>query len=124
MILLEGLHHISLGSADIERTTVFYRDIFDFEVASPADAAKQYVILRLEPLHIRFNYIPSYHCGTKNPGETSFAFVLDVDDFTEAIHDLESKGIEIIKGPLAIEGGESFLIADPDGHLIELFYQE
>ncbi len=124
MILLENLHHISLGSANIERTITFYRDIFDFEITTPLDTTKQYVVLRLDPLCIRFNFISNYHCTTRNPGETSFAFVLDVDDFTEAIHELEEKQIEIIKGPLSIENGESLLITDPDGHLIELFYQE
>ena len=121
MILLEGMHHISLGSADLERTIRFYRDTFDFELIEQSD---QYVILHLELLKIRFNHIPDYHCTVKNPGETSFAFVLDVDDFTEAIQELEEKQIEIVKGPLAIEGGESLLIADPDGHFIEIFYQD
>ena len=121
MILLEGLDHVSLGSTNLDKSVKFYRDIFDFELV---EQTEQYAILHLEPLTIRFNHIPNYHCSVKNPGETSFAFVLDVDDFTEAINDLEEKGIEIIKGPLAIAGGESLLLADPDGHLIELFYQE
>ncbi len=121
MILLEGMHHVSLGSADLERSIKFYRDIFDFELIEQSD---QHVFLRLDPFHIRFNYIVNYHCSIKNPGETSYAFILDIDDFTDAIRDLEKNEIEIIKGPLSIEGGESLLVSDPDGHLLELFYQE
>ncbi len=121
MILLEGMHHISLGSANLARTAKFYCELFDFELI---EEAEKYSLLHLGALHIRFNHIPSYESTIKNPGETSFAFVLDVDDFTEAIHELEEREIEIIKGPVPIESGESLLIADPDGHLIELFYQE
>ena len=121
MILLEGMHHISLGSTDLDRSIRFYRDIFDFELI---EQSEQHAILRIEPFALRFNLIAGYQCPTKNPGETSLAFILDMDDFTEAINELESNDIEIIKGPLAIKGGESLLVADPDGHLIELFYQD
>lgn len=120
MILLEGMHHASLGSTDLTRTADFYRDVFDFELLEKSD---QHILLRLDPFNVRFNLIPGYQCLTKNPGETSLAFILDVDDFTDAITELEESNTEIIKGPLAIEEGESLLIADPDGHLIELFYQ-
>ncbi len=121
MILLEELHHVSLGSTNILETIKFYQGLFDFEII---EQSEQHAILRLSTFNIRFNQIPGYHCTVKNPGETSLAFVLDVDDFTDALTELEEKEIEIIKGPLAIEKGESLLIADPDGHLIELFYQE
>jgi predicted enzyme related to lactoylglutathione lyase len=47
-----------------------------------------------------------------------------VDDFTDALKELEVKKVEILKGPVMIEGGEAVLIADPDGNLIELFYNE
>ncbi len=120
-MLIEGLHHISLASADIKRTIKFYSDLFDFEVI---EESGQHALLHLEPWSIRFNLINGFHSQIKNPGETSMAFILDVDDFTDAVNELETKKIEIIKGPLAISSGESLLIADPDGHLIELFYQE
>ncbi len=121
MILVEGLHHISLGSADINRTISFYQDLFDFELL---DHAEGYAVLSRDLLRLRFNFVPNYRSSVKNPGETSFSFILDTDDFTEAIHELEQSKIEIIKGPLAIEGGESLILADPDGHLLELFYKE
>ncbi len=121
MILLEGLHHISLGSSDLDRAVTFYEGVLDFDVVERSD---KFALLHLDPIYIRLNLIAGYRSAIKNPGETSLSFILDVDDFTNAISDLEEKGIEIIKGPIAIEGGESLLISDPDGHLIELFYNE
>ncbi|MBX7058030.1 MAG: VOC family protein [Leptospirales bacterium] len=121
MILLEGLHHISLGSSDLDRAIAFYQDVLDFDLAERSD---KFALLHLDPFYVRLNLISGYRAAVKNPGETSLAFILDVDDFTNAIAELEEKSIEIIKGPIAIDGGESLLISDPDGHLIELFYNE
>src|SRR5262245_54107855 len=117
MILVEGLHHISLGCSNLSRSVAFYRDLLDFELE---EEGPRFAVLHLDPISIRLNLLDGYKSHIKNPGETSLSFILDVDDFTNAISELESKDIEIIKGPVAIEGGESILISDPDGNLIEL----
>ena len=121
MVLLEGLHHISLGSADIKRSISFYQDVLDFDVV---EESERHAVLHLDPVSIRINLIEGYKNTLKNPGEMSLSFILDVDDFTAAINELEEKSIEIIQGPVMIEGGESILISDPDGNFIELFYNE
>ncbi len=121
MILVEGLHHISIGSSNLKRSVAFYRDLLDFEVV---EEEPKHALVRLDPITLRLNLIDGYKARVTNPGETSLSFILDVDDFTDAIQDLESKEVEIIKGPIPIEGGESLLIGDPDGNLIELFYNE
>ncbi len=120
-MLLEGLHHISLGCSDLKRSTDFYTEILDFDLVEEADS---YIILHLDPVNIRLNFVEGFRSKVENPGETSLSFILDVDDFTEALSELEEQSIEIIKGPIMIEGGESVLIADPDGNLLELFYKE
>lgn len=121
MILLEGLAHISQGSSDLKRSIAFYQDILDFEIL---EEDSNHAILRLDPVTIRLNLIKGYRCSIQNPGQSSLSFILDVDDFTSAIVELEKEEIEIIKGPVSIDDGESILIADPDGNLIELFYKE
>jgi catechol 2,3-dioxygenase-like lactoylglutathione lyase family enzyme len=120
-VLLEGLHHISQGCSDLKRSIEFYTDVLDFEVVEESDS---YALLHLDPIKIRLNHIEGHRSKIENPGESSLAFIMDVDDFTEALTELEEQGIEIIKGPVMIEGGESILISDPDGNLIELFYRE
>ncbi|MBU43480.1 MAG: dioxygenase [Spirochaetaceae bacterium] len=121
MILVEGLHHISLGSSNLQRSVQFYTEVLDFELL---EESENHALVRLDPIAIRFNLIPDFTSAVENPGEFSLSFILDVDDFTEAIQELEQREIKIIKGPLLIEGGESLLVADPDGHLLELFYRE
>lgn len=121
LMLLEGLHHISLGSSDLNRSVRFYTEVLDFELAEQTDG---HAIVSLDPVDLRLNYIEGYKNHTDHPGMFSLAFILDVDDFTQAIQEIENNKVQIIKGPLMIEGGESLLIADPDGNLIELFYKE
>ncbi len=121
IVILEGLHHISLGSSDLKRSIAFYTNILDFESVEESEG---HAMLHLDPVHIRLNYIEGYRSRVQNPGEICLSFILDVDDFTDALEELESQGIEIIKGPVVIEGGESILISDPDGNLLELFYNE
>lgn len=121
MVLLEGLHHISLGCSNIKNSLEFYQNILDFEVLEESD---RHAVVHLDPVSIRLNLMEGYKNTLKNPGEMSLSFILDVDDFTDAIKELEDNSIEIIKGPVMIEGGESILIADPDGNFLELFYIE
>lgn len=121
MILLEGLSHFSQGTADLQRSITFYRDLLDFELIEEED---NYAVLKLDPVAIRLNLIEGYQSPVKNPAEACLSFILDVDDFTNAIVELEENNIEILKGPVSIEGGEAVLISDPDGNLIELYYNE
>ncbi len=120
-MIIEALHHISLGSSNIKRSVGFYTDVLGFELVEEAEG---YALLHMDPVRIRLNFFEGYKSETANPGQRSLSFILDVDDFTDAIEELENAGIEILKGPVMIEDGESILIADPDGNLIELFYKE
>lgn len=120
-MILEGLHHISLGCSDLGKSIEFYTGVLDFEVMEQGDS---FALLHLDPIQVRLNQLDGYRSRVTNPGEMSISFILDVDDFTDAIQELEEKEIEIINGPVMIEGGEAILITDPDGNMIELFYRE
>lgn len=121
MILLESLHHISLGCSDLERTADFYENTLGFDIT---ERSETHLVVYIDPIGVRFNLISDYESRANQPGEGSLAYILDVDDFTSAINNLEALDIEIVEGPMAIEGGESLLIQDPDGHFMELFYQD
>jgi catechol 2,3-dioxygenase-like lactoylglutathione lyase family enzyme len=121
MIVLESLDHISLGSSNLKKSIEFYVDVLDFEVAEETD---RFAILQLDHFCLRLNHIDGYVCQHENPSAFSLSFIVDVDDFTNAIAELEEKDIPIVVGPVVIEGGESMVIRDPDGNWIELFYRE
>ena len=88
----------------------------DFEVDEETDKGAVLVFDNLTlRLFISESPAPSYPIAT---------FLLDVDDFTDALQEIEDQSIVIAKGPYEIQGGEAVIIGDPGGNLIELFYRE
>ena len=121
MIIVEGIDYISIPVTNPEASADFYADLFDFEVIG--DKAGNKVRLVLDPYQLQLVKLDS----TENPISSAnipvISFAMDVDDFTEAINEIESKDIAIVKGPEANgKGGESLMFADPDNNLIEIFY--
>lgn len=116
MIVIESFEHINIPCTDIKKSIEFYTLFLDFEVE---DENEKSAILVFDNLAIRLfiseSPAPSYPIAT---------FLLDVDDFTDALQEIEDKGVVIAKGPYEISGGETVIIGDPGGNLIELYYRE
>ena len=119
--MVEALDHVTLASTNLRQTIQYYQTLFDFEVMEETEKS---VILWRDPYKLFFQYMIDFTPLTKNPGHFSLSFSMDMDDFTLAIKELEERKVEILVGPLALEKGESMVIADPDGHLIELYYHD
>ena len=119
MIVIESLTHINLPAHDLEKSVEFYSMLLDFEeIESDADSV---TISFDDKLNIRLIKTE----GTPVNGNFPiFSFIMDIDDFTEALQEIEANKIKIISGPSEIEGGENLLIADPAGNTLELYYQE
>lgn len=119
MIVIESLNHINLPAHDLEKSVEFYSMLLDFEeVGSDADSV---TISFDDKLNIRLIKTEGAVINSSFP---IFSFIMDIDDFTEALQEVESNKIKIISGPSEIDGGENLLIADPAGNTIELYYQE
>jgi len=127
---IEGLDHVVVMAADIERSLEFYKDVLGgealFEKAFrqgripvlPVRVGKAVVNLQRldEPAYIVANRLEA---GTV---DLCFRWGTTIQ---EAINWLEKKGIEIIEGPVprpAANGvwGKSVYFRDPDGNLLEL----
>lgn len=117
MIVVETLAHINVPATDIKKSLDFYTLFLDFEEVKQSE--KEAVV--------SFNAVNLRLVKSEKLKPASYpilSFVLDVDDFTEALQEIEEKEIPIIQGPFEIEKGEAVYIQDPAGNLIELFYQE
>jgi len=129
-IPIEGIDHVVVMAADIERSLEFYKDVLGgealFEKAFrqgripvlPVRVGKAVVNLQRldEPAYIVANRLEA---GTV---DLCFRWGTTIQ---EAINWLEQKGIEIIEGPVprpAANGvwGKSVYFRDPDGNLLEL----
>lgn len=121
MIIVEGIDHINIPVSNLNKSVEFYSDIFDFEIIG--EQTENSVILSLDPIKIKLNKLPEVKNSLTEKNLPSLSFILDIDDFTEAISELETKDIKIQKGPESTPDGESLTFGDPDNNLIEIFYK-
>jgi len=119
MIVIESLNHINLPANDLEKSVEFYSMLLDFEEVESDTNSK--TISFDDKLNIRLVKTEEKLINSNFP---IFSFIMDIDDFTEALQEVEASKIKIISGPNEINGGENLLIADPAGNTIELYYQE
>lgn len=121
MIVIEALDHIKVPASDLEKSLEFYTMVLDFEKIESKSTDEYALITFDDKVVIKLVAVES-----ANPGDQPLlSFILDVDDFTEALQDLEKNGdIEIVSGPNAQDNGENILIKDPAGNILELYYVE
>ncbi len=117
MIVIESFDHINLPALDLQKSIEFYTMFFDFEQVS---LTEKDAIVAFDSLNIRLVKTDS----NKATSLPLMSFILDVDDFTEALQEIEENNIQIVSGPFEIPGGEAVHIQDPGGNLIELYYKE
>ncbi|MCB1160097.1 MAG: VOC family protein [Leptospiraceae bacterium] len=118
-MILEGLDHISVAVTDLQRSIAFYTDVFDFEELEKDDTNS---FLSFGPFKIKLVKTEKVENHLTAMGQPVMSFGMDVDDFTEAIQELEVRGLKIFEGPEVSGEGEYLLFGDPDNNLIEIFY--
>ncbi|MBK8398129.1 MAG: VOC family protein [Leptospiraceae bacterium] len=121
MIIVEGIDHVSIAVTNLSASAKFYSDLFDFEVLD--DSNSKFTIMTLDPIKVKLVLVDKVENQLSGSLTPVLSFVLDVDDFTEAISEIEEKGIKIVKGPESAGKGEALVFKDPDNNLIEIFYQ-
>jgi len=116
MVIIETLSHINMPAKNLQKAVEFYTQFLDFEVV---EEGNNFAIVSFDNLHLKLD--TGLEAYAKVP---VLSFLLDVDDFTEALQEIEENNIEIAKGPFEVEGGESVYVLDPSGNLVELYYRE
>ncbi len=118
MIIVEKLHHVNIYTHDLEKSIEFYTNLFDFELTTSGD---ENAVVIFDSISIQLNL------DTDDISKQSYpilSFILDEDDFTDAIQELEENKVEIVQGPDKTENGEMLLIKDPGNNILEIYYQE
>ncbi len=116
MVIIETLSHINIPAKNLQKAVEFYTQFLDFEVV---EEGANHALVAFDNLHLRLD--TGMEPFAKVP---VLSFLLDVDDFTEALQEVEQNSIEVAKGPFESGGGESVYVADPSGNLVELYYRE
>lgn len=125
---LVGVLETSLYVEDLDRSTQFYRALFDFEVLN-ADA--RFCALNVAGYQVLLLFKRgSSNLATKIPGGTipphdgsgnlHLAFSVSASDLPEWEKTLRDQNISIESRVYWPRGGQSIYFRDPDHHLIEL----
>ncbi len=126
---LTGLHHLTLISADLERTTAFYRDVLGLALAEESTNADDPGTRHFwfgdgagtPGTLVSFLEYPSLPEGRVGTGSTHhFALAVETAEELDAWRDyLAARGIDCTE--VFDRGGfRSVYLRDPDGHIVEI----
>lgn len=119
MIVIESVNHITITVSDLERSSKFYKDLFDFDVVESISNSGQ-AFIRMGDIMISLVEEEGYSCPENCMNGVSF--YVDEEDFDDAFGEIEDMGLGIELGPENIRNGQRVVFNDPDGNSIELSY--
>lgn len=128
---LSRLSHVSLEVADLDRALAFYREVFGFQIVLERDlAGPEFEAVTATP-GARSRLIRGlvagnavvqlfWHSWREPLPETRTLLSFEVRDAHVAYQKLRDAGVLARSEPVVFDNSIAFVIADPDGHPIEL----
>lgn len=130
-IRVKALDHVTIIVSDLEKTRAFYCDLLGMdEVPRPAFSFPGlWFQAGATQVHATLESPEAGRAGCADQGATESArghhFAFEVDDAKLCAEILRSRGVEILSEPRNRPDGPIQLnIADPDGHVVELYSKE
>jgi len=122
MITIDRVDHMNMDVKDLDRTAGFYEDLFGFKTKEEGVRRGQRWRIIGVPGSL---YLCLYETGRQVDGlKGGYAdhMGIHLEDFPEAVQEIEEKGVPISYGDGVVETGasRSVYIEDPDGREIEL----
>lgn len=120
-----GLNHITIRVNDIERAEEFYGDILGFELLRKMGKSMAVYQVGDEDTLVLVEAETSYDPSSRDYRVDHFGFYVDspdeVDEMAEYFREQE---VSVLSGPANRKRGRFVFISDPDGNMIEIFYEE
>ncbi len=120
---INGIDHIVLTVADIDKTVRFYESVMGM-VAESFGSGRIALKFGQQKINLHQHgkeFEPKAGCPT--PGSEDLCFIIETE-LEQAMEHVRSMGVEIIEGPMVRTGATgplfSFYFRDPDNNLIEL----
>jgi catechol 2,3-dioxygenase-like lactoylglutathione lyase family enzyme len=121
---LNSVGAITLFVEDPRQSKAFYEKVFDGELVYEDESSAAF---KFENLIVNLLAVPAAHeliePGTVGARESGARFQLTiwVEDADAACAELQSRGVELLNGPIDREWGmRTAAFADPDGHVWEI----
>jgi catechol 2,3-dioxygenase-like lactoylglutathione lyase family enzyme len=120
-----GLNHITIRVNDIERAEEFYGTILGFELVRKMGQSMAVYRIGNEDTLVLVEAETSYDPASRDYRVDHFGFFADsakqVDDLAAYFKEQE---VTILSGPANRKRGRFVFVSDPDGNMIEIFYEE
>ncbi|MDX1670698.1 MAG: VOC family protein [Balneolaceae bacterium] len=120
-----GINHITVRVNDINHAEEFYGDILGFELVRKMGQSMAVYRVGDEDTIVLVEAETSYDPSSRDYRVDHFGFYVDspekVDELAEYFKEQE---VTIMSGPANRKRGRFVFIADPDGNMIEIFYEE
>jgi len=128
--MFKRIDHVELVTDQPERTIGFYTDVLSFKVRSRQRIERSALGVPLSLVYLELGgttvELITYEGAALAPAPTGDhlgynLIALEVEDMTQAVAFLKSRGVEVVWGPLVREGMYARAeITDPNGYHIEL----
>lgn len=120
-----GLNHITIRVNDIERAEEFYGEVLGFELVRKMGQSMAVYKVGDEDTLVLVEAETSYDPASRDYRVDHFGFYVDsaerVDELAKYFREHE---VTIMSGPANRKRGRFLFISDPDGNMIEIFYEE
>lgn len=120
-----GINHITIRVNDITHAEEFYGDILGFELVRKMGQSMAVYRVGEEDTIVLVEAETSYDPTSRDYRVDHFGFYVEssekVDELAEYFKEHE---VTIMSGPANRKRGRFVFIADPDGNMIEIFYEE
>lgn len=120
-----GINHITIRVNDIERAEEFYGDILGFELVRKMGQSMAVYKVGDEDTLVLVEAETSYDPSSRDYRVDHFGFYLDSEDEVDEMAEyFREKEVSILSGPANRKRGRFVFVSDPDGNMLEFFYEE
>lgn len=120
-----GINHITIRVNDIQRAEEFYGDILGFELLRKMGKSMAVYQVGDEDTLVLVEAETSYDPESRDYRVDHFGFYLDSEEKVDEMADyFREKEVSILSGPANRKRGRFVFISDPDGNMLEFFYEE
>ena len=118
-----GIHHLTLRVNNIEVSEHFYRDILGFQIERKMGKGMTYFRIGTDSLVI-VEAETAYEKTSRDYRVDHFGFtVAKKEDVDAMVAHLREHEVTIISGPANRKKDRFVFCSDPDGNMIEIFYE-
>ena len=120
-----GINHITIRVNDIDRAEEFYGDVLGFELIRKMGQSMAVYQIGDEDTLVLVEAETSYDPESRDYRVDHFGFFVDSPDRVDELAAyFREQEVTIMSGPANRKRGRFLFISDPDGNMIEIFYEE